>query len=186
MYDMNFITERLACGAQINDAADVEQIRAAGISHIIDCQSERDDSMSGLNFGKVAILALPSISEQALRNSLLQPGFAARVPDNGDIGYLWDPTQDDGQTKPAAWFSRGIDFALGALAHPGYAVLTHCAAGINRGPSMAYAILRAQGWDGIDAIALLRAKRPQVQVRYRGDAENALVQLGWTRIMEPT
>jgi protein-tyrosine phosphatase len=60
-------------------------------------------------------------------------------------------------------------------------VLTHCAHGVNRGPSLAYAILRAQGWPRHDAYALLKERRPQVRVGYRDDADAALRALRWTR-----
>lgn len=46
--------------------------------------------------------------------------------------------------------------------------------GINRGPSMAYAIMRAGGFDGDTAAALLQDKRPVVGLAYRADADDAL------------
>jgi predicted protein tyrosine phosphatase len=42
--------------------------------------------------------------------------------------------------------------------------------GINRGPSLGFAILLAQGWDPVDAIAAIRAARPQANVWYAADA----------------
>jgi dual specificity phosphatase 3 len=98
------------------------------------------------------------------------------------LSYLWDPTEDDDvHPKPVTWFGNAVDFALAALARPGTVVLTHCAHGVNRGPSLAYAILRAQGWPRHDAYALLKEKRPQVRVGYRDDADAALLALSWTR-----
>jgi dual specificity phosphatase 3 len=149
MADFNFITERLACGAQINGAADIDALIAAGITHVIDAQIERNDG------------------------DLLRAGMI----------YVWDPTADDGQPKPSIWFQRAIDVALGAFCDPGAIVLTHCAAGVNRGPSLAYAIMRALGWRVTDAISALHQYRPQTMtgVRYAVDAETALKQLGWTK-----
>jgi dual specificity phosphatase 3 len=99
----------------------------------------------------------------------------------GTLSYLWDPTDDDDvHPKPVAWFGNAVDFALAALARPGTIVLTHCAHGVNRGPSLAYAILRAQGWRRRDALALLKERRPKVRVAYREDADAALRELGWT------
>jgi hypothetical protein len=99
----------------------------------------------------------------------------------GTLGYLWNPTEDDDvHPKPVAWFGNAVEFALAALARPGTVVLTHCAHGRNRGPSLAYAILRAQGWPRHDAYALLKERRPQVTVGYRDDADAALGALGWT------
>jgi len=93
--------------------------------------------------------------------------------------YLYDPTVDDGQTKPPAWFQPGIAFALQALGQPGNRVYAHCAAGVNRGPSMCYAIMRAVGWPAADALATIKSARPQAQVRYSGDADTAVVSLGY-------
>ena len=64
---------------------------------------------------------------------------------------------DDGLPKLPAWFHAGLDFAntLG----PDDKLLVHCGHGVNRSPAMAYAILRAWGYD--DAEAIVRAARPQ-------------------------
>src|SRR5271156_5719543 len=72
----------------------------------------------------------------------------------GTLSYLWDPTEDDDvHPKPVAWFGNAVSFAVAALARPATVVLTHCSYGVNRGPSLAYAILRAQGWPRQDAFA---------------------------------
>src|SRR6266536_4402640 len=96
-----------------------------------------------------------------------------------DVSYLWLPTNDDGQSKPSEWFDHGIQFALDALTHHGTAVLSHCAAGINRGPSMLYAIFRALGFSSSMAESLIRVARPQVNIAYRNDADRAVAELGW-------
>jgi hypothetical protein len=95
--------------------------------------------------------------------------------------YCWDPTADDGQPKSADWFEKAIAFAMDALYSPGNVVMCHCAAGVNRGPSLAYAILRVQGESADEAWAQLKFKRPQVGIRYAPDAELALKALGWTK-----
>ena len=61
---------------------------------------------------------------------------------------------------PDAWFDRGVAFALDALARPGTKVLSHCHMGINRGPSLAYAVLLALGTDPVEALDALRRARP--------------------------
>ena len=94
--------------------------------------------------------------------------------------YLHDPTADDGQTKPPSWFQPGIAFALQALGQPGNRVYAHCAMGVNRGPSMCYAIMRSFGWVTADALAMIKSARPQAQVRYAGDADAAIAALGYT------
>lgn len=93
--------------------------------------------------------------------------------------YLWNGTADDGQPKSVDWFGKSLVFALPALAIPDTRIYAHCAAGVNRGPSMAYAIMRACGWDGLTALALIKAKRPVAQVRYSADADRAILSLGY-------
>ena|ERR1700719_1683174 len=95
---------------------------------------------------------------------------------------LYNPTADDGQPKPVEWFQRSIEFALPALAHRNAKVYAHCDAGINRGPSTVYAILRA--WTGIyheDARMLIVKHRliDLIGIRYADDADRALVVLGY-------
>jgi dual specificity phosphatase 3 len=100
---------------------------------------------------------------------------------DGNMSYLWLPTNDDGQPKPPDWFDKGIQFALDALTHHKTVVLAHCAAGVNRGPSMLCAILMALGFTQSDSIALIRARRPQANIAYAADATVAVIELGWVR-----
>lgn len=147
MADFNFVTGRVATGAAISDADDVQQLLAAGVTHIIDCRAEFDDGQ-------------------------LLAGSGAH--------YLFAPQQDDGQhPKPVSWFQAGIEFALPALAQPGTKVYAHCAAGCNRGPSMAAAILMAQGLSEAEAGAMIRSARPQVTLAYIEDATAAVQELGY-------
>lgn len=59
------------------------------------------------------------------------------------------------------------------------AVVHNCAAGVNRGPSMAMGILMALGWPADGAEALIRAARPQVGLAYAADARVKVPALGW-------
>ena len=94
------------------------------------------------------------------------PLFAA-----GGMAYLWNPTEDDGKPKPDGWWGRSLAFAKVSKT-AGWPVLCHCAAGVNRGPSTAYGILRAiYGMDAIHAEALIRQARPQVGLAYKLDFE---------------
>ena len=95
------------------------------------------------------------------------------------MAYLWNPAADDGQSKPADWFGRSLSFALPLLAQPRQKVNCHCAAGVNRGPSTAYMIMRALGWTAAEAEAVIRAARPQVGLAYKGDADAAVTALGY-------
>jgi hypothetical protein len=93
----------------------------------------------------------------------------ARVP---GITYRRLPVDDAGQRIPPHWFEVGVGGVLGALADPHSIVLTHCHMGVNRGPSLGFAVLLALGWDPVEAIDAIRAVRPVANVFY---AEDALV-----------
>ena len=147
MTDFSFVTGRLATGAAISGPDDVQALKSAGITHIIDCRAEFDDG-------------------QLLASS--------------GLAYLWNGTDDDGQPKPPAWFAASLAFALPALAQPHVKAYAHCAAGVNRGPSTAYAILRATGLAADTAAQIIRATRPQVGLRYAGDADIAITALGYS------
>jgi len=149
MSDFSFVTERLAVGAALQSQSDVEAIVAAGITHVIDCRKDFNDTAS--------------------------------LACHRAVTVLWDGTADDGQPKPPAWFRKGIEFALYALAQPHHKIYVHCAAGVNRGPSMAYAILRAQGLQSTTAERLIRTARPIVGLRYKADADRAVSKLGYGR-----
>lgn len=86
------------------------------------------------------------------------------------VAYLHNTANVAGQRMPDEWFDAGVDFALAALEDPSAKVLAHCHMGINRGPSMAYAILLAQGWDPVAAIDRIRQARPIANVWYAEDA----------------
>lgn len=86
------------------------------------------------------------------------------------VSYLWDGIDDAGQRVPSAWFERIVSWSLEALEDPDAKLLTHCHMGINRGPSAGYAVLLAQGWDPVDAIAAIRQARPIAFVAYAEDA----------------
>jgi protein-tyrosine phosphatase len=71
---------------------------------------------------------------------------------------------------PDEWFDAGVAFALDALKDPDAQVLAHCHMGINRGPSMAYAILLATGMEPVAALTAIRQARPIAAIAYDGDA----------------
>jgi dual specificity phosphatase 3 len=86
------------------------------------------------------------------------------------LGFLWNGADDVGQLMPDAWFELGVGFALEALEDPDAQVLAHCHMGINRGPSMAYAILLATGMEPVAALTAIREARPIAAIAYDGDA----------------
>jgi dual specificity phosphatase 3 len=75
---------------------------------------------------------------------------------------------DAGQAVPGSWFERAVSWI--EAAGPDAVVLTHCHMGINRGPSLGFAVLLSQGWEPIDAITALRRARPVANVWYAADA----------------
>ena len=87
------------------------------------------------------------------------------------VAYLHHGMDDAGQDVPAEWFEAAVEWV--EAAGPDAVVLTHCHMGINRGPSLGFALLLHQGWDPIQAIAAVRSARPIAHVSYAVDA------LGW-------
>jgi dual specificity phosphatase 3 len=86
------------------------------------------------------------------------------------MDYFWNGQDDAGQAMPDEWFWDGVDFALEALKDPDAQVLAHCHMGINRGPSMAFAILLATGMEPVAALDSIRRSRPIAAVSYADDA----------------
>ncbi len=155
--NVSFVTDRLAVGNSIDTTADLELLAQKGITHIINCRAEFDDS------------TIPDFSKY----------FS--FPTSTALRYQWCPTNDDGQPKPASWFNPGIVFGLAALCVPRNKLYVHCQGGINRGPSMTLAILRAWGIGKLAASTMLLTAHPSSNpwCRYWGDAEAALKDLGY-------
>jgi protein-tyrosine phosphatase len=78
------------------------------------------------------------------------------------IDVLWNPTDDDFQSKPAELFQRGVDFALRAFDNEPTRLLIHCAAGVHRAAMMMLAVLCSQGWEIGAAMETISARRPVV------------------------
>lgn len=85
------------------------------------------------------------------------------------IDYLHIGVEDAGLQMPDDWFDEGTDYGLDQI-KSGHVVLAHCQMGINRGPSMGFAILIAQGWDPTEALDLIRARRPIARIAYAEQA----------------
>ena len=86
------------------------------------------------------------------------------------IRYLHNGVDDAGQEMPDEWFDVGVAFVHAAFDDPDAKVLVHCHMGINRGPSLAYAVLLAADWDSIEAITAIRTARPIAGLGYAEDA----------------
>jgi protein-tyrosine phosphatase len=85
------------------------------------------------------------------------------------LEYFHHGIDDAGQAVPATWFDEGVQYAVDALERGG-TVLTHCHMGINRGPSLGFAVLLALGWDAVDALDAIRRVRPIAYIAYAEDA----------------
>ena len=93
--------------------------------------------------------------------------FAVLAP---DMSYLHHGVDDDGGAQPDWWYDLGVGFAVAALAESDSRILVHCHMGINRGPTMAYAILLALEWDPVEALDAIRSARPIAAIGYAEDA----------------
>jgi hypothetical protein len=92
----------------------------------------------------------------------------------------WCPTEDNGQPKDLnEWWGKGIKWSLENYAKPNVKIYFHCAAGVNRGPSMCFGFLLALGISATAAEILIRSARPQVGLAYKVDAILKVSQLGY-------
>lgn len=144
--NLHFVTPQLAIGGDI-------------------CSD--DDDLAVLQFAEIGHLGITHIVDVRLEWSDLDT-FAEHAP---HIGYLHHGMDDAGQAVPAEWFEHAVRWIEAAWEENADAVvLTHCHMGINRGPSLGFAVLLALGWDPVEAIAAIRRARPQANVWYAADA----------------
>lgn len=86
------------------------------------------------------------------------------------VSYHHFGTDDLDNGQPAEWFAKGVSAALTALQDPQRRVMVHCHMGVNRGPSMAFAILLALGMAPVEALDAIRTSRPIAGIIYAADA----------------
>jgi protein-tyrosine phosphatase len=86
-----------------------------------------------------------------------------------EIAYINPGVVDGGQRMRDEWFETITTFAIDQQSS-GAGVLAHCGSGINRGPSAAFGVLLATGWDPVEAIELIITARPIATVSYAEDA----------------
>ena len=139
--EWTWLTEQIAVGGVCYSEAAIESIVAEGFTHVIDCRSFVGDS--------------EGVTE----------ALAAR-----GVDYVCIGTHDDGERKGEEWFAPIVSYGLQALTSPSARLLIHCASGHNRGPSAAYAIMRASGSSMEDSYYGMKAKR-SVGLLYAIDAE---------------
>lgn len=87
-----------------------------------------------------------------------------------EVRYHWLGVDDAGQRQPDEWFEAGLAAALRAIDTSSGRVLVHCHMGVNRGPSMAFAILLGLGHDPVEALRAIRSARPIAAILYAEDA----------------
>lgn len=92
------------------------------------------------------------------------------------VAYRHVGINDDGTRRPNDWFDTGTSAALELLGSTDGRVLVHCHMGINRCPSMAYAVLLTLGWHHVAALDAIRGARQIAALIY---AEDAMA--WWTR-----
>ena len=144
--NVHFVTPQLAIGGDLSSRDDtlallqLTELSQLGVTHVVDARIEWSDERL----------------------------FERRAP---EISYLHHGLDDAGQRVPASWFETAVSWVEAAMAvDPEAVVLTHCHMGINRGPSLGFAVLLAQGWDAVEAITAIRDARPQANVWYAADA----------------
>jgi hypothetical protein len=86
------------------------------------------------------------------------------------VRYHWFGTHDSGRAQPDDWFADGVTAAQQLLADPDRKVMIHCHMGVNRGPSMGFAVLLSQGHDPLEALQAIRTARPIAGIIYAEDA----------------
>ncbi|RZS86882.1 protein-tyrosine phosphatase [Motilibacter rhizosphaerae] len=123
-----------------------------------------DPHLAGRQLDEIAALGITRIVDCRLEWDDAEL-VAERQP---QIAYLHHGMDDAGQRVPAAWFDEALRFVTSGGRDA--VVLAHCHMGINRGPSLGFALLLAQGWDPIGAISAIRTARPVANVWYAEDA----------------
>lgn len=86
------------------------------------------------------------------------------------IKYHHIATDDDGYARPDAWFESGVVAAVAALREEGRKVFVHCHMGVNRAPSLTFAIMLALGYGHLESLSAIRAARPIAALIYAPDA----------------
>ena len=144
--NLHFVTPKLAVGGDLSSEDEglsrlqLKEIAELGITHVVDTRFEWSDEQT--------------VAEHA-----------------SHVQYLHHGMDDAGQQVPHEWFEEAVSWVEAAYEKdPDAIVLTHCHMGINRGPSLGFAVLLSQGWDPVEAIAAIRAARPQANVWYAADA----------------
>lgn len=91
-----------------------------------------------------------------------------------DIRYHYWGTHDNGGLQTDDWFYNGMRLVRTLRKNEAEPVfMVHCHMGINRGPSMAFAMMLETGVAPVDALTQIRAARPIAAIAYAEDALRA-------------
>lgn len=124
--------------------------------------------------------AVAALQVEEIVDSGIEMVIDCRAEDNDDwiwdeagINYLHLPTDDHAEHHiPVELFNRAVVEARHHI-DAGEKVLIHCHMGINRAPSVAYAVLLDLDMDPVKAFDLIREKRVCAAVYYAVDALEA-------------
>lgn len=130
-----------------------------------DCEVS-DRALAGRQLDELVALGITDIVDVRLEWSDEEWVLAAKP----DLSYFWLGIDDAGHAPPDEWFQAGTEHVLRRLEDGGQ-VLIHCHMGVNRAPSLGFAVLLALGWDPIDALDRIRERR---RVAFASYAEDAL------------
>src|SRR5215472_13976130 len=103
-----------------------------------------------------------AIEDREKSPSVANSGCYDDTLNDSRITILWLPQVDNGKMRPPGHYRKGIQFAFPALSLANTKIFPHCSGGLNRGPTMRCALLRAFGFPQSEAIARIRAARPDV------------------------
>jgi hypothetical protein len=111
------------------------------------------------------------------------PGYGRRCEGRPHCAYATSYARGEACRLVSALERERSSTAVGTHPLPSRACLRVALVtlGVNRGPSTAFAVLRALGWTDEAALALLKSKRPPVNVAYRADANAAITAVGCER-----
>ena len=91
------------------------------------------------------------------------------------VRYHYFGTHDNGLGQSFEWFKAAIlDVRKTRKAHPDAVIMSHCHMGINRGPSLAFAMLLDDGYGVVKALNAIRNVRPIAGIIYATDAIKAI------------
>ena len=86
-----------------------------------------------------------------------------------EMRYHYLPTDDRGQKQQDEWFDRALEIAQDVREREGRCMV-HCHLGVQRAPSLAFRLLIEEGMEPIEALNLIRKRRPVAGIGYAHDA----------------